>query len=327
MNEHSRKEKNDIPENVLEEAVFWQAQLREADQDSRERHKLRAEFNAWLLADPLHRQAFVEMESLWGALEAPVAEVLAESPQSRKVRTHWLPQLATAACLALALLMGVGWQQDWVTEWQSDHTTGVGEQKPFTLEDGSRIILSAQSAVSVDFSKNQRRVQILKGEAWFDVYSDTARPFIVETGKGTVEVTGTRFNVRLEKSGALVSLDEGRVQLRPRPSLKHSAVALEPGEQARVTQTGVTAPETFDRTAVTAWQRGQFVFYSEPLSEVVKTLNRYRSGQILITDDQLNSLKVSGVFSIEHPDKALEVISNTLPVEQTRLTDYLVLLR
>jgi len=327
MNENSNKEKTDIPEAMLEEAAVWQARLRDVGQDSIEARQLRMEFNAWLLANPRHRQAFAEMESLWGALEAPVAQVLAESPQTPKAPARWLPQLATAACLVLALLIGIGWQQDWATQWQSDYVTAVGGQKPITLDDGSRIILNTQSALAVDFTGKQRRVRLLKGEAWFDVESDSPRLFVVETENGTVEVTGTRFNVRLGDSDVLVSLDEGRVQLTTASLAQNHAIALEPGEQARVTSTGITNPETFDRTAVTAWQRGQFVFYNEPLSEVVKTLNRYRSGKILITDGQLNNLKVSGVFSTENPDKALEVITNTLPVKQTRLTDYLVLLR
>lgn len=327
MNEKSRKDKSDIPEDILEEAVIWQSRLREAGPDSGERRKLRAEFNAWLLADPLHRQAYAEMELLWGVLEEPVAQALTESSQIQKPRPRWLPQLATAACLVLALLMGIGWQQDWATEWQSDYLTGVGEQKPFTLDDGSRIILNTQSAVSVDFSENQRRVKLLKGEAWFDVATDTDRPFVVDAGQGMVKVTGTQFNVKLEDTDARVSLDEGRVQLRATHSAPNDVVTLGPGQQARLTKTGITTPETFDRTAVTAWQRGQFVFYNARLSEVVATLNRYRSGRILITDDRLNKLKVSGVFSTAKPDDALEVIANTLPVEQTRLTNYLVLLR
>lgn len=327
MNDISYIKKTTIPEPILEEAAIWQARLREADLAPGEERKLKAEFNTWLIADPLHRQAFVEMESLWGALEEPVAQVLAELPQTTKLHTRWLPQLATAACLVLALLIGIGWQQDWATEWQSDYITNVGEQKPVTLDDGSRIILNTQSAVSVDFSENRRQVRLLKGEAWFDVATDTNRPFTVDAGQGSVEVSGTRFNVKLEDIGTQVSLDEGSVRLKTSQSEQGDAVALEPGQQARLTQMGITEPEPFDRNLVTAWQRGQFVFYSAPLSKVVATLNRYRSGQILITDDRLNSLEVSGVFSIEHPDKALEVITNTLPVEQTRLTDYLVLLR
>jgi transmembrane sensor len=89
----------------------------------------------------------------------------------------------------------------------------------------------------------------------------------------------------------------------------------------------ISDPVSFDRTAVTAWLRGQFVFYNTPLAQVVETLNRYRRGHIVIVNEALNELAVSGIFRTDDPDAALEVMTNTLPIRQTRLTDYVVLIR
>ncbi|MCC7210167.1 MAG: hypothetical protein IT323_22890, partial [Anaerolineae bacterium] len=55
-------------------------------------------------------------------------------------------------------------------------------------------------------------------------------------------------------------------------------------------------------------------------------LNRHRHGRIFITNQKLKALKVSGVFSTDEPDTALDVMINTLPVHLLRLTDYLVLI-
>lgn len=337
------RQSTDIPEEILEEAAIWQARLRDAPAGSSESRQIRADVSAWLLAHPLHQQAFAEMEAVWGALEEPVVQLMAEptpearnsadtlqttsAPQSRGSHSQARSWIAMAACLVLTLLVGVGWQQDWATRWQSDYVTGVGEQTPMTLADGSEITLNSQSAVAVDLSPAERRVRLLKGEAWFDVASDPDRPFIVETGRGLVQVTGTRFNVRLEEEAAVVSLDEGSVQLRASDPAAAGAIELVPGQEARLTTEGITEPTAFDRSATTAWQRGQFVFYNAPLSQVVKRLNRYHAGLIVIADEELNNLKVSGVFSTSNPDNALKVITTTLAVEQTRLTDYLVLLR
>ncbi|MEX1033160.1 MAG: FecR family protein [Cellvibrionaceae bacterium] len=326
-----------ISEDMLEQAATWLARRRDTDLDSRAARTIEADFKAWLLANPLHRQAYADMESLWGALARPVAQVMAEPSLNhthpRQAALHrgpnwsFLPGLATAACLVLALGTGIGWQQDWITQWQSDYRTAVGERVPVELEDNSRVTLNTHSAMAVDYTGGERRVRLLKGEAWFEVAADPSRPFIVETGPGTVKVTGTRFNVRLEKGAAIVSLDEGRVQLDGGDSPGQASLVLARGHQAQLTETGITAPEHFDHSAVTAWLRGQFVFYNTPLGEVVATLNRHRHGRILISGDKLNTLKVSGVFSTHDPDAALTVITNTLPVTQTRLTDYLVLLR
>ncbi len=342
MSNDAHEETMDIPEDILEEAAIWQARLRDADPDSGEGRKLRADFNTWLLANPLHRKAFSEMEWLFGALEEPVVnaithaspqpsysstEDLSEKPLPRRGGRAWsLPRFATAACLLLALTFGIGWQQEWPTRWQSDHITGIGEQTSVTLEDGSTVQLNTDTALAVEFTAGERHIKLLKGEAWFDVASDSERPFTVDAGFGRVQVTGTRFNVQMDDDAAVVSLDEGNVDLYSDQD-HNRPVTLSPGQQARILRDGVGPAGSFDRSLVTAWQRGQLVFYDKPLAEVIANLNRHRTGRIVITDDELNNLRVSGVFSTRDPDAALDVITKTLPVEQVRLTDYLVLIR
>lgn len=343
MTDNPRTNTDEIPESVLEEAAVWQAHLRDTDQTSQEGRALRAEFSAWLLADPLHRKAYSEMEWLFGALDEPVANALAQ-PASKspyaianqpsagttaprcRARAWSLPGIATAACLLLALTLGIGWQQEWPTRWQSDHITAVGEQATVALEDGSTLQMNTGTAVSVDYTAGERQITLHKGEAWFDVTPDADRPFTVDAGVGRVRVTGTRFNVQMEDGAAVISLDEGSVDLYPAHD-QTQPMTLVPGQQARMTPQGVRSQGSFDRSLVTAWQRGQFVFYDRPLAEVVAKLNRHRAGRILIVDDELNNLRVSGVFSTRDPDAALDVITKTLPVEQVRLTDYLVLIR
>lgn len=338
--------KNDLPDAMLEDAAIWLARLKDSHQDNAEQIALVNAFTAWLAADPRHHQAYQEMENLWGRLDAPISQFIAEqhahnvTPLRRKSNTvtrqvkakpSRIPQkharFAIAASLVMALLTGVGNQQDWLSQWQSDYTTTVGEELPITTDDGSLITLNTDSALTMNYSANERRVRLLKGEAWFAVSPDDHRPFTVETEKGTVRVTGTQFNVRLTDKNAIVSLDEGQVILTSPNDSKNLPVVLAPGQQAILSDNEISAPTSFDRTAVTAWLRGQFVFYNTPLADVVATLNRYRAGRIVITNSDLNARKVSGIFSTNEPDAALEMISRTLALNETRLTNYLVLLK
>ena len=64
----------ELPETILEEAAIWQARLQHGETDI----ELQKAFNIWLAADARHRQAYEEMESLWGALETPVTQLMAE---------------------------------------------------------------------------------------------------------------------------------------------------------------------------------------------------------------------------------------------------------
>ncbi len=308
------------------QAVSWLTRLRERNGDAAAEAALRDAFQAWLGADPRHEAAFAEAERLWGRLELPTRRLAdAENRRLRAVRRHRpLRSLAAAAGLIILLGTGLMWRDDIAVRLQSDYTTSIGGRTPVDLADGSRITLNTNTAIAVDMSDDVRHVRLLRGEAWFDVAPDAGRPFTVDTPMGAVRVTGTRFNLRIADGKTDVSLAEGRVNLTS--NMPGEALILAPGQSARLTAAGISHPEPFDRTAVTAWLRGQFVFYDTPLSSVVAEINRYRPGRIVIAKDALRDLKVSGVFRTDDTDAALRAITDTLPLGATRITGYLVVL-
>lgn len=308
------------------QAVSWLTRLRERNGDAAAEAALRDAFQAWLGADPRHEAAFAEAERLWGRLELPTRRLAdAENRRLRAVRRHRpLRSLAAAAGLIILLGTGLMWRDDIAVRLQSDYTTSIGGRTPVDLADGSRITLNTNTAIAVDMADDVRHVRLFRGEAWFDVAPDAGRPFTVDTPMGAVRVTGTRFNLRIADGKTDVSLAEGRVNLTS--NMPGEALILAPGQSARLTAAGISHPEPFDRTAVTAWLRGQFVFYDTPLSSVVAEINRYRPGRIVIAKDALRDLKVSGVFRTDDTDAALRAITDTLPLGATRITGYLVVL-
>lgn len=326
-----------LPDALLEDAAVWFARLRDVGPDPATADARQAAFERWLRADPRHLRAFEETERLWEALEAPVAQAIEDEPgivppgRPRSAPASCFGPLraaALAACILVFAGAGLTTYDDVLDRLRSDHMTAVGERAPLVLEDGSRVTLNSDTAVAIDMGPAGRQVRLFRGEAWFEVAPDADRPFVVETAQGRIRVTGTHFDVRLDDDTAVVSLAEGAVSLTAaaetatRPSLD-----LAPGQQARLSRSGISDPAAFDMTAVTAWLRGQLVFYNTPLPQVVAELNRYRSGRIVVASGALESLRISGVFRTDSPDAALTVIADTLPIRVLKLTDYLVLLR
>ncbi|MBB1335610.1 FecR family protein [Pseudoalteromonas sp. SR44-5] len=330
MVEMASKYTAEIPEAILEQASVWHARMHDSDLQESQGCQLKAQFNTWLLADPLHRVAYDDMSSLWDVLtHSELSEndlILEPTVQKTFIKRVSRPFYAAVASVALFVaIAGVGWQQNWPLRLQSDYYSNVGEQKVVQLDDNSEIILNTNSAIKVNYTKQLREVVLLQGEARFNVAKNSERPFVVNTTQGTVTVTGTQFNVSLYSDSATVSLFEGSVALTSNQARKLRK-NLSANQQAKLFSTGIGAVSEFDAAVVNAWQRGQLVFYSAALSEVVAKLNRYRKGKIIITDDSVNNLQISGVFSINDPDAALEMITETLALKQTRLTDYLVML-
>lgn len=93
-------------------------------------------------------------------------------------------------------------------------TTGSSEQKKIGLPDSSYVWLNARSVLEVPagFNRSSRYLR-LEGEAFFDVKSDTALPFIVDLGSLKVKVTGTSFNIGAysQLSKVKVAVSSGRV--------------------------------------------------------------------------------------------------------------------
>ena len=324
-----------LPESMLEAAAIWHARLREPKEDSVATAQ-RAEFDRWMAADRRHSYAFEETKRLWDTLEAPVAQVMKQesalSVQARLGTGAFRPvtrgPAMLAACLIVLLMTGVIYRHEVMIRLDSDHMTAVGERTSLALADGSRVTLNTDTAIAVDLEADRRLVRLLRGEAWFDINSNGGRPFFVETRAGGMRVTGTSFGVRLQDDAAVVSLTKGQLELFTEPDHGGSSVvALGAGQQARLTHGAISEATALDNTTATAWLRGQLVFFDTPLADVVAELKRYRRGNIVIANDALDDLRISGVFRTDDPDAALEVIAETLPVRVIRLTKLLVLLR
>ena len=84
----------------------------------------------------------------------------------------------------------------------------------FTLPDGTLVWLNHGSRLTYkgDLQGKERRVT-LEGEGYFDVYKDSAHPFVVSAGKMDVKVLGTKFTIFSgDERGTGVYLREGAVE-------------------------------------------------------------------------------------------------------------------
>lgn len=75
-------------------------------------------------------------------------------------------------------------------------TTKNGERKEVIIHDGTRLTLNAGTTLRVydDFS-NERRIDLVDGEVFFDVKRDERKPFRIHSNDLTISVLGTSFDV------------------------------------------------------------------------------------------------------------------------------------
>jgi transmembrane sensor len=298
---------------------------------------LKAELSAWLAASEENRNAFEEASAVW-ELTGRTAPVFQEHWPARplngtaKITARRRSKIEPAsnsrriffgvAGAALAAVIA------WIflpTLWlhiRADYLTAVGERRVIDLADSSRVHLNTQSAVSVNMTGSERRIGLIGGEAFFEVSPDMARPFIVEAGKVTVRVLGTRFNVRLDAASAHVTVASGKVSV---------SFADTPENEQFIGGQGVAIDADtgqFHRSQISAdqvapWQDAQLIVDNRSVGAVVTELRRYHRGFILL-DDELAAKTISGVYNLNDPVGALRAVVQPHRGQIRSLSPYLL---
>ena len=256
---------------------------------------------SWLAADPSRRALLDEHARAWafaGSGSTPVIVPTRDLPRRRVVA------MAIAASVAIAI--GGNKIMHERSVFEGHYATVVGENKRIALPDGSSIKLNTATRLSVDFTRDRRRITLLDGEGLFEVAHDASRPFEVFAAGFVTRAIGTRFFVRrLSSQRVSVVVTEGRVELgsdREReaatPDIARKSVSV--GEQA-LADTATLAISRLARPDVeraTGWASGGIAFRDERLSDVLSEVNRYSPSPISVADRRLGELHVSGYFAI-----------------------------
>ncbi|CAD6877232.1 hypothetical protein [Methylomonas albis] len=329
MTENQSSPDSDNPDTISEQAMAWFVRLR-AESVAVDERRL---FQIWHQADPAHRQAYAEISAFWEdadfratldtATLSPQFSPRNNPPKNLRRRSGIRPDAKLLLAAAASLIIAAIVYQPALSCWRADYCTTVGEIKTVQLSDGSQVTLNSGTALNVNMRNGQRHVQLDRGEAFFDVQPDPQHPFQVDGRYSNTRVLGTRFVVREDADNDIISVVSGVVEVsrdRQNPAtLKvNDSIAVDARHQSEVSHqpTG----------NATAWLKGSASFDNAPLKAVIAEIGRYRRGSLIIRNQALQDLKVSGRFDIRDTDKTLESLQQTLPIRIYRLTPWLVVI-
>lgn len=194
-----------------------------------------------------------------------------------------------------------------------------GVRSQVELPDGSIVWLNSGTEISYNnpFSKNKREVE-LSGEAYFDVKSNPEIPFSVIAGQVSVQVLGTRFNVKCyqDEQNIEVSLEEGKINLATQQGKEQQLTELVPGMRAvynvQSKKTLFSQEENIDKYS--AWQKGKLVFDDTPFPQVVTTLKRWYSVNIDIMNDEIRQYKLTTTFEDQAINQVIKLLELSSPI-------------
>jgi transmembrane sensor len=299
------------------EAADWAARL--------DRGPLTAEdeaaLQAWLDGDARALGAFGRMRAL--ALASERARALGPdfdpasfeaSADSKDVPRRRVMQVGGAIAAAALIGAGGAWQ---FLRRRGRFVTGKGETKVVALKDGSVVTLNTASEIQVDFSDTVRAVELVHGEALFDVAKNKAQPFVVAAGDTNVRVVGTSFSVRrIDTAPIQVLVREGTVEVfRPAQGTKPlrisaNSMAVAQADSANAIEAMPVPPARVQRQM--AWQNGQIAFEGETLAQAAEEFSRYSDTRIVIEDSGLAREEIAGLFKATDPVGFAQTIAISL---------------
>lgn len=295
------------------EALEWFVRMKDKGFTSADR----IAFDRWIGENPSHAEAFQRAEMLWKRFDIVV-------PEYRQLKASGRIGRRSVVLGSLALLAGTpafyGLTRNGLF---ADYKTDIAERRSIMLPDGSMVELGGYSALSSKIDGRQRRIVLHRGQAFFKVAPDPARPFVVQAATGTTRALGTQFDIRLSGDGAVVSVVEHAVEVKGRDT---SSVTVDAGWQVTYDGSGVSAAAQIDIETVQAWRSNRLVFEDVPLRQVISEIERYRRGRILLADSTIGDIPITAVFDTAQMDSVLANMAQTLPVEVINARGYLAVL-
>lgn len=279
-----------------------------------------------------------DAEEQWSQLQSRlrVEEEIKSSPEekknsSSKFRTssvHSVTQkvVRVAAIFLVAGLMGLLAYQNWYhPEPESKEpvlreiSTANAQRANLTLGDGTNVMLNAGSTVKFpdQFETDVREV-FLEGEAYFEVVTNSERPFIIHSRGSEINVLGTSFSVRsyAEEEQVRVVVEEGQVSLGAEDSdAEKSILSANQMGQYNLKDNEIEIATVDDMELYLSWRDGHLKFRKASMREVAKELERRYGVEVVFDDELIKEKSLTAFLKSRSIRNVLDVIAMSLNID------------
>lgn len=302
-----------------------------------------AAFRSWVDASPLHGEAFTgqliltalstELRAASSLRNSDWQRFRAPTSIARRQRYKTAPVLLAgvlATAVAIVVVTAVTFMRQ---DPPSYFDTAAGEMRTVHLADGSDAYLNTRTTIRSRSDNRQRLIELVDGEALFDVRSDPSHPFVVKVSSSEIRVLGTKFvvyrrhdslhdDVRLSVLNGTVELNSPGVggvlpwrrQLHANEEITFRLKGIEAEQQG----------ESIQKRS--KWLSREIEIENATLSDVVTELSRYTNAPIVLADDRrLPDLRIIATLNVQSVETALNQLEKIIPVRIRREKDTFVL--
>ncbi|AGT08792.1 FecR family protein [Paracoccus aminophilus] len=257
---------------------------------------------AWCAQSPDHARIWARVAEAHGRSGAALGSAFGDAPRALSRRNF----LIGGAGLGAASMGALGWPKLRLY-LLADHLTTTAELLPLDLPGAGQMTLGPASAIAYLDGADAPGVRLLRGMGWFnlDDLPATAPPFTLRAGE--VAIRGRRAAFEASEDAGLVNLAvaSGEVQvLAPRLP---APMSLTSGGWLRLNpQGGAIESGQRDASLAGAWQDGLILAEAAPLNVLVARIARWLPGRVVLADSAIARIRVSGVFDMSDPERALD---------------------
>lgn len=333
---------------ITEQAVAWYIEQQEPLTE-----RQRVAFFTWLRASPKHVAEYFAVAQMHGDLKAAAvleqlstAELVERAKRDNPVvmfplmgnampgerhapaafdrgtRRFFAGMAGIAATVAMIWLGIAHWHTASKRFEQrfADTTSVVHSLK---LVDGTLVQLDRNSVIDVHFNEHYRRIDVIRGNALFDIGKDPARPMLVSVGQHVLQDIGTVFDVKRDGPVDTLTVISGHVRVLNAPEASAKGVAISPltglavadvtaGQQIELSASGAGPVHPVKIAQTTAWLPTEIRFEHETVEDVARRFNAYTSKPLVIENEHIAGKRISGVFHANNPQAFVAYLS-TLP--------------
>ncbi|MDG1753103.1 MAG: FecR domain-containing protein [Thalassotalea sp.] len=293
---------------------------------------------AWLNQNPFHHQAIYKATSVFDNTNE-LNELNGIFPLEKNNRLSSFSAKSLFFMIALlgmfAILIGKSVSTFSVFTPEKSvisYQTKIGEKNNLLLADGSKVTLNTHSKIIVNYNQGHRNIDLIYGEAQFDVAKDKTRPFTVTSGSKSFTALGTVFNI--QKNNELdmeLIVSEGKVLVSDHHNSNTLASLIEnesqkpdsimiitDGEKSIIenkTQKKTLKLSKAQAEQELSWQQGMLIFKGETLRQALSEVSRYTNVQFEIANDEVSNIKIAGYFKAGDINGLLESLADNFNIK------------
>jgi len=280
--------------------------------------------NYWMEMESNRETEKVDIDRAWNALYSRLEQDrLLTGIKNRTFRINTLVRVAAVAVILIGLtITGRLLLNDSPLVTGSTVVESLDSRNRIVeLQDGSRVFLNRESELVYPerFNSRKRKVK-LYGEAYFEIATDTDRPFIIEAGDANVEVLGTSFNVITSNANDDVEVYVTTGKVRLSSSNGKQQLVLEPGFVGTLNN-DVAVKDINEDLNYLAWNTEILTFDGNTLEEVFNDLKEVYALSVEVKDEDILDHRLTTTFDKNSPDTIIRLICTTFNLKYDKTGD------